>query len=152
VIVKVLSVLECSRLPHISLLVYNGLWRKMFVIFEVLRLSLTLGDDGYHIGPLLMLVSSIAFDTLPNSIQGTSIGINLWNLEMKEVGIKKKSTFHMNIWKDFNLLAFWTLKKNIIFHMCNGFNPLTLIYEFIGWVLVRILTLKNATFIISWLE
>jgi hypothetical protein len=40
-----------------------------------------------------MLVSSIAFDTSPNSIQGTSIGINLSNLEMKEVGIKKKRYF-----------------------------------------------------------
>jgi hypothetical protein len=63
---------------------------KMFVIFLVLSISLTLGDDGYQMGPLLMLVSSIALNTLPNSIQGTSIGIKLSNLEMKEVGIKKK--------------------------------------------------------------
>jgi hypothetical protein len=62
----------------------------MFVIFEVLSLSLTLGEDEYHIGPRLMLVSSIAFDTLPKSIQGTSIGINLSNFKMKEVGIKTK--------------------------------------------------------------
>lgn len=96
VIVKVLSVLECSRLPHISLLVYNGLCCKKIAIFEVLMLSLTLGDDGYHIGPLLMLVSSIAFDTLPNSIQGTSIGINMSNLEMK-VDIQKKVFPHEHL-------------------------------------------------------
>jgi hypothetical protein len=40
-----------------------------------------------------MLVSCIAFDTIPNSIQGTSIGINLSNLEMKEVGIFFKKYF-----------------------------------------------------------
>lgn len=97
VIVKALSVLECSRLPHICLLVYNGLRCKMFVIFEALRLSLTLGDDQYCIGPLLMLVSSIAFDTLPNSIKGTSIGINLSNLEMKVVNIKKKYFPHEHL-------------------------------------------------------